>query len=130
MVFTTPEASKTIDEYLDYRVRCGEILKDESPLFRRLAFNRFSINRPSFLKTPAVMKAIDDVIKKAGVKTKKVMRSHAFRKGFKSICEQSGMKSINVEMLLGRTISVYLDTTTDQQNLTYWKIICPMQQML
>lgn len=34
------------------------------------------------------------------------MRSHAFRKGFKSICEQSGMKSINVELLLGHDIGV------------------------
>ena len=34
------------------------------------------------------------------------MRSHAFRKGFKSICEQSGMKSINVEMLMGHNIGV------------------------
>ena len=34
------------------------------------------------------------------------MRSHAFRKGFKSICEQSGMKSINIEMLMGHNIGV------------------------
>ena len=34
------------------------------------------------------------------------MRSHAWRKGFKSICEQSGMKSINVEILLGHDIGV------------------------
>ena len=33
--FTTPEAAKSIDEYLDYRARNGEILKDESPLFRK-----------------------------------------------------------------------------------------------
>jgi GDP-D-mannose dehydratase len=34
------------------------------------------------------------------------MRSHAFRKGFKSICEQSGTKSINVELLLSHDIGV------------------------
>ena len=34
------------------------------------------------------------------------MRTHAFRKGFQSICEQSGMKSINIEMLMGHNIGV------------------------
>ncbi|MGH9984149.1 MAG: tyrosine-type recombinase/integrase [Nitrososphaeraceae archaeon] len=84
--FTTPECAKAIDEYLGYRVRCGEILKDESPLFRR-QFNRFSINKPLFISQPSVMEAVDDAIKKAGCKSSKIMRSHAFRKGFKSICE-------------------------------------------
>ena len=54
----------------------------------------------------SVKKAVDGVLKKSGVKTKEAMRSHAFRKGFKSICEQSGMKSINVEMLMGHNIGV------------------------
>ena len=47
-----------------------------------------------------------DSERKAGVKTSEAMRSHAFRKGFKSICEQSGMKSINIEMLMGHNIGV------------------------
>ena len=54
----------------------------------------------------SVKKAVDGVLKKSGVKTSECMRSHAWRKGFKSICEQSGMKSINVEMLLGHDIGV------------------------
>jgi integrase len=108
--FCTPESAKSIDEYLDYRVRCGEVLKDkdESPLFRK-HFNKddpFHINIPEFMSQPAVMKAINECLKKAGVKSAKVMRSHAFRKGFKSIAEQSGMKSINVEILLGHDIGV------------------------
>ena len=52
------------------------------------------------------MRLIDEALKKAGVKTSEAMRSHAFRKGFKSICEQSGMKSINVETLMGHNIGV------------------------
>jgi hypothetical protein len=49
--FCTPECAKTIDEYLRYRIRCGEHLKDESPLFRK-GFNKqdpFTINVPKFL---------------------------------------------------------------------------------
>jgi integrase len=106
--FTTPEAANTINEYLDYRVRNGEQLRGESPLFRK-GFNKadqFTINVPKFLSAGGVTRCFDELIKRSGVKSNQVMRSHAFRKGFKSICEQSGMKSINVEMLLGHDIGV------------------------
>lgn len=106
--FCTPECAKAIDEYLDYRKRCGEEIKDKSPLFRK-HFNKddpFTINIPHFLTDDAVMKSIDGVLKQSGIKTSEVMRSHSFRKGFKSICEQSGMKSINVETLMGHDIGV------------------------
>ena len=106
--YCLPEGAKAIDEYLDYRKRCGENLKDKSPLFRK-HFNKddpFTINIPHFLTDEAVMKSNDGVLKRSGVKTAEVMRSHAFRKGFKSICEQSGTKSINVEILLGHDIGV------------------------
>lgn len=103
--FCTPECAKVIKEYLDYRARSGEILKDESPLFRRM-FSRFSINKPLPISQPSVMEVIDLALAKSGVRTKQVMRSHAFRKRFKTVCEQAGMKSINVELLLGHSIGV------------------------
>lgn len=31
---------------------------------------------------------------------------HGFRKAFKTICENAGMKSINIELLLGHNIGV------------------------
>jgi hypothetical protein len=34
MTFCTPEYAKAIDDYLDYRTRCGEKLTPESPLIR------------------------------------------------------------------------------------------------
>ena len=54
----------------------------------------------------SVMFVVDEALKQSGVKTIEARRSHAFRKGFMSICEQSGMKSINVKMLLGHNIGV------------------------
>jgi len=121
--FCTPECAKAIQEYLEYRKRSGEDpLKDRSPLFRK-HFNKqdpFTINVPKPLTDDAVMKAVDGVLKKSGIKSinsSEVMRSHAFRKGFMSICERSGMKSINVKMLLGHNIGVsghyYRPTETD-----------------
>ncbi len=104
--FVTPEAkSEGIDPYLDYRRRCGEKLEDEFTLFRK-QFNRFSINKPFPMSQYSVIDFIDSAITKSGMKSKKTMKSHAFRKGFKTICEQSGMKSINVELLLGHSIGV------------------------
>jgi integrase len=106
--FCTPECAKTIDEYLRYRIRCGEQLKDESPLFRK-RFNKqdpFTINVPKFLSAGGVTRSFDEIIKRSGVNTSECMRSHAFRKGFKSLEEQSGMKSINVEILLGHDIGL------------------------
>ena len=106
--FTTSECYTAIQDYLNFRKRYGEELKDKSALFRK-HFNKedhFIINVPKPLSDVSVKKAVDGVLKKSGVKTKEAMRSHAFRKGFKSICEQSGMKSINVEMLMGHNIGV------------------------
>lgn len=106
--FTTPECYNAIQEYLNYRKRCGEEIKDKSPLFRK-HFNKhdpFTINVPRFITDDAVMKSVDEVLTKSGVKSTDAMCSHAFRKGLMSICEQKGMKSINVKKLLGHDIGV------------------------
>lgn len=106
--FCTPECYNTIQEYLNFRKRYGEELKDKSPLFRK-QFNKldpFTINAPKFLTESSTMNILDEALKKSGIKTSEAMRSHAFRKGFMSTCEQRGMKSINVKMLLGHDIGV------------------------
>lgn len=106
--FCTPECYDAIQEYLNYRKRCREELRDKSPLFRK-HFNKhdpFTVNVPKSMSEHSVMFVVDETLKQSGVKTIEARRSHAFRKGFKSICEQSGMKSINVEMLMGHNIGV------------------------
>ena len=109
--FCTPECAIAIDSYLDYRKRFGEDvlkLKDKAPLIRE-QFNiddKLRIQNPRFLSDRMITHLVDDALKRSGVKTSEARRSHAFRKGFKSICEQSGMKSINVEMLMGHNIGV------------------------
>ena len=62
--FCTPECYKAISDYLKYRQRCGEELKDKSPLFRT-HFNRqdpFVINVPKFLALQSFALMIDEVI--------------------------------------------------------------------
>ncbi|MGC2427635.1 MAG: tyrosine-type recombinase/integrase, partial [Nitrososphaeraceae archaeon] len=124
--FCTPECYKAIRDYLDYRKRCGEKIeidtgtgsdietesglykKDRSPLFRR-QFNKgnpFEINAPRPMGKPAFTFILNEALKRSGVKTNEAMRSHAFRKGFKSICEHKGMKSLHVEMLMGHNVGL------------------------
>ena len=53
---------------------------------------------------PRLDTTVRKVLKRSGVYTKKrqeIMMSHAFRKNFKTVCEESGMKSLYVEMLMG-----------------------------
>lgn len=105
---STFEVAHAIGDYLDYRKRCGEELKDKSPLYRK-GFNKdnpFTINSPRFISYQMCMYAVEQALKRSGVKTGEAMRSRAFRKGFISICERSGMRSINVKMLLGHSIGV------------------------
>ena len=46
---------------------------------------------------------------------------HGYRKAFKTICENSGMKSINIELLLGHNIGVS-GSYYNQQKRKYYKI--------
>jgi hypothetical protein len=107
--FCTPEASKAIDEYLEYRTRCKEALKDESPLIRE-QFNKenpFTINSPRFVSQKAIEYIIDDTLEKTGVRKPGLIHlSHGFRKFFVSQCESTLMKSVHVSLLSGHDIGV------------------------
>lgn len=96
--FCTPECAVAIDEYLEYRKRIGEQLKDKSPLIR----DKFGIENyfraPRFLSIRAISLLFEEALKKAGVnqlkpgqKKREVMRSHGFRKFFITQCDRSGM---------------------------------------
>jgi integrase len=90
--FCTPECFGAIQEYLNYGKRCGEELNDKSPLFRKHFSKQdpFTIDVPKFLTERAVVNLVEQALKQSGVKTTEARRSHAFRKGFMSICEQCG----------------------------------------
>src|SRR5919106_1001906 len=70
LTFCTPECAKAIDEYLDYRRRFGEEIKDKSPLLRE-QFNvddKWRIESPRFVSEKGIEHIIDNVLKKAGVR--------------------------------------------------------------
>ena len=51
---------------------------------------------------------------------------HGLRKWFKTRCEISGMKSINIEILMGHSIGIsdsYYKITEDKLLVEYWKAV-------
>jgi integrase len=107
--FCTLECANAIREYLDYRKRSGETILNKSPLIRE-QFNvndHIRIQYPRFVSEKRMEHLIDNVLRKSGTrKPKEVHLSHGFRKFFMTTCEQSGMRSINVKILLGHDIGV------------------------
>jgi integrase len=107
--FCSPECARAIDDYLTTRERFGEdITKKISPLIRE-QYNRddpIRIRSPkSHLSRRTPIYLVNDVLVRAGVKTKEVMASHGFRKYFMSNTQQH-MKSINVKILMGHSLGV------------------------
>jgi integrase len=106
--FTTPEAAQAIHEWFAYR-RSGEELKDKSPLIREQfnTENPFTVNSPRFVSESGIEYILTHALKQAGVrKPKEIHATHGFRKFFKTQCEYSGMRSINIELLMGHNIGV------------------------
>lgn len=108
--FCNLETARIIDEYLKERTDASESMKNDTPLIRNL-YDSLNAKTAKPVSHAMIKYIVDRIIKLSGIKntfqfTGEVMCSHAYRKGFKSVCEQSGMKSINVEMLLGHDIGL------------------------
>jgi site-specific recombinase XerD len=102
-----PECFNAIRDYLEYRERLGEdVTKRSSPLIREQCDPDADTRMPwpRSLKENTIRHIVIDVLKRSGVKTSEAMMSHAFRKNFKTVCEESGMKSLHVEMLMGHHV--------------------------
>lgn len=114
--FLTPEASKSLDEYLDERKRHGELLTDESPLIRkryRIAGAKAQHNAQNTLEID-----INHIIKKAGIPRVKIGRryniqmDHGFRKRFDTILKDNklGNLSLKEKLMSHRTSTIPLDS--------------------
>jgi integrase len=111
----SPECAKAIDDYLEYRKRCGEVLNPSAPILRQ----RFNKLDPVESANPKVMGrgAIQDIIYRAindcGLREKRnlvngekrilheVMQSHGLRKFYNTQIVMAGMPVLYAEMLMG-----------------------------
>lgn len=116
--FCTPETAIAIDSYLAYRQRFNDPLNKTSPLIRE----QFEINdtfvaanpRPISHRTIAYL--IDEILKRSGLKTKEVMRSHGFRKFAITMMKKAKVDYSDREFLVGHRYSRGLDVNYDRTN--------------
>ena len=124
--FITPEAWNYLKQWRDFRASHGENITGESWLMRdiwqitdlpthggqiRLASHPQKLTVGAIknivyraLRSQQIIKKLD---KENGDGTRHEFKMmHGFRKAFKTICENAGMKSINIELLLGHNIGV------------------------
>lgn len=112
--YTTPEAYRCFEEYIDFRKNNGEEITLDSPVLR----NSFGIIGRAVIPASEVKPMIHSgvknmmmrVFRKSGLRTEKKRRhefsvDHGFRKYFKTRAEQV-MKPINVETLMGHSTGI------------------------
>jgi integrase len=117
--FTTPEAAKAIDTYLEYRVRQGEKISQDAPLFRQ----QFDVRDMDIVKNPKSMdkRVLADLIRqkihrsglmsitpltaenKPGKKRNPIKRAHGFRKFVTTTMINAGVNETVVDKLTGHS---------------------------
>lgn len=125
--FVTPEATKMIDSYLEYRKKHGKNLKGNSPLIREQfsTIDKLKVNNPKHLTTKAIRHMVNEVLTKyTGLRKKleydyennrkigknSTMLTHAFRKFFNTECAKAGVYPDIIEKMLGHQLQGVRDS--------------------
>jgi integrase len=115
VAFVTYETCAALDKYLEFRKEHAEDVSNLSPLFRD-AFDPIITTHHRSGKIPKEMTAhsirqhYNRLLRSIGIRKERKRRHefsvHGFRKYFKTRAEQSGMKPINVEILMGHSVGI------------------------
>ncbi len=115
--FLTPEATNALHDYRDERIRHGEIITKDSPLFRT-DYNEIGQSPVKPLFEDNAFQIIDRIVKKARIERIKIGNRYdkaintAFRKRFNTILKTNDNVNINMaEKLMGHSVTVPLDNT-------------------
>jgi hypothetical protein len=135
--FITKETYDLLYEWMNYRKESGEVVNDNSWLFRNLwnvttPRGKGVITIPKKLRSSGVKRLVERALWAQGLRKKllpgrkrhEFQADHGFRKWFKTRCEIGGMKSINVETLMGHSIGIqdsYYRATSDELLQDYLK---------
>jgi hypothetical protein len=121
--FITPEACFALESWMKFRTTSGESVNVESWVMRNLwntlrpaenSISRMAVNEPEKLNSIGVKRLIERALWTQGLRTKltngkkrhEFQTDHGFRKWFKTQSEISGMKPINVEILMGHSVGL------------------------
>ncbi|HSF51603.1 MAG TPA: hypothetical protein VLA74_12645 [Nitrososphaeraceae archaeon] len=136
--FITPEAYYELQKWMQYRQDSGEEIHENSWVMRQLwdtkkgYYHHGTIKNPEKLKSSGLKRLMEDALWTQGIRKKSNLKrnryefqtDHGFRMWFKTRCEISGMKSINIEILMGHSIGIsdsYYKITQDELLMEYLK---------
>ena len=117
--FITLEAYRELEKWIEYRIQSGEDITDNSWLMRNIwntkkGYTRGLVGAPLKLKSEGVKRLIDDALWTQGIRKRltegkkrhEFQVDHGFRKWFKTRCEMSGMRPINIEVLMNHSTGI------------------------
>lgn len=121
--FVTPEAYLTVESWIKFRMSSGEIVTGESWVMRTL-WNTLrpernnlkykSIDSEEKLASTGVKRLMERALRAQGIRNKlqngkkryEFQANHGLRKWFKTRTEMAGMRSINIEILMGHSLGI------------------------
>jgi integrase len=121
--FLTPEAFSELQKWMNFRKESGENITGKSWVMRDLWNTRMCsrrrgtiglANKPVRLKSSGIKRLMEDALWSQGIRKRldpgkrrhEFQVDHGYRKWFKTQCELAGMKSINIEILMGHSIGI------------------------
>lgn len=127
--FLTPESSKALDNYLDERKQLGEILQNDSVLFKTHFTLVFSTPKP--MSTKSIQSVILRAISNAGIRGQMkngryaTQSAHGFRKRFNTVLKlNNSVNDSAIEKMMGHkngVQGVYFQATTEQLFIEFRK---------
>jgi integrase len=132
ITYCTPECTKAINAYLEYRQRCGEELKSDSPLIREQfdASDSFRVKNPKHITLNTISKTLRQKIIQAGLRNidhasnmegskyrKDIPLIHGFRKFFNTALMNADVNLSFKELLMGHSVKlddVYYDKNSEK----------------
>jgi integrase len=134
--FTTPEFSKYLREYLDFRERCGERLTPNSPLIRNdfVMDDQLRVKNPKPLVLGTLSVCLRQILLKIGLRIStsykrerhEVSANHAFRKYTHTTMANAKINVEIREMLLSHSIGLsgaYYRPTESEMLQEYLKVV-------
>ena len=145
VTFTTPECSRAIDKYIEFRKRYGEEINDGSPVFREQfdTKNQLVIQHPKKLKYQTIDRILTSYSERAGLRKREKLDKNGTKRGSscrkdvpvchglrKFFCTQLVNSDLNTErrwLLEGRALlrndPAYVGTSKEQLLEQYMKAV-------